>query len=277
VSAGGTTGKKKKKRGGPTWLQGPAYALVRTASAMSQLAGVEASMRTMRDFGGAFATMPFNRKRLQRAIDNIQWCFPQWDEKTRHEHAVEAYRHLFMLAVEIGAAPRLLTEDGYAAYIEIGDMQEGLLALLSGRPAVLVTGHCGNWELLGYTMALLGFPMHALYRPLDSKPLDEWVKQTRTRRGLTLVDKFGAARALPTIVARGDPVGFIADQNAGDRGMFVPFFDRMASAYKAIGLMAKVAYSQKAMKQPATSVSPLARFMMRATPYCSVRPSAISA
>ena len=238
MSAVAKSGKKKKKRGGPSWLQGPVYALVRTASAASQLAGVEASMRAMRDFGGAFATMPFNRKRLQRAIDNIQWCFPDWDEQTRHEHAVEAYRHLFMLAVEIGAAPRLLTEDGYAAYIEIGEMHGGLLALLSGRPAVLVTGHCGNWELLGYTMALLGFPMHALYRPLDSKPLDEWVKQTRTRRGLNLVDKFGAARALPTIVARGDPVGFIADQNAGDRGMFVPFFDRLASAYKAIGLMA---------------------------------------
>jgi len=33
-------------------------------------------------------------------------------------------------------------------------------------------------------------------------------------------------------------LGFIADQNAGDKGMFVPFFGRLASSYKSIGLLA---------------------------------------
>jgi len=33
-------------------------------------------------------------------------------------------------------------------------------------------------------------------------------------------------------------VGFIADQNAGDRGLFVPFFNRLASAYKTIAVLA---------------------------------------
>jgi len=37
---------------------------------------------------------------------------------------------------------------------------------------------------------------------------------------------------------RGGLVSFIADQNAGDRGLFVPFFGRLASTYKSIGLMA---------------------------------------
>ena len=35
--------------------------------------------------------------------------------------------------------------------------------------------------------------------------------------------------------------------------------------------------NQNETKHAATSVSPLARFMMRAAPYCSVSPSAISA
>jgi KDO2-lipid IV(A) lauroyltransferase len=38
-------------------------------------------------------------------------------------------------------------------------------SLIEAGPCILITGHSGNWELVGYTVALLGFPMHALYRP----------------------------------------------------------------------------------------------------------------
>src|SRR5690606_3396992 len=32
--------------------------------------------------------------------------------------------------------------------------------------------------------------------------------------------------------------GFVADQNAGDRGLHVPYFGRLASSYKSIALLA---------------------------------------
>src|SRR6185503_3598269 len=35
-----------------------------------------------------------------------------------------------------------------------------------------------------------------------------------------------------------EAVAFVADQNAGSKGMFVDFFGRKASAYKSIGLLA---------------------------------------
>ena len=37
---------------------------------------------------------------------------------------------------------------------------------------------------------------------------------------------------------RGGTLAFIGDQNAFDKGLFVPFFDRLASAYKSIALLA---------------------------------------
>ena len=39
-------------------------------------------------------------------------------------------------------------------------------------------------------------------------------------------------------LCRGGAVGFIADQNAGHKGMFVDFFGQPASTYKSIGLLA---------------------------------------
>ncbi len=229
---------KKVKRSTPPWAVGPIYTAIRTASAGLNVAGIDPSMRIMRSIGGGYAGLPMNRKRLQRAIDNISWCFPDWDATRVERTAIEAYKHLFCLGVEICLSPRLLSEDAYGRHVHVGDLAEGLRELCKDQPCLLITGHCGNWELLGYTLALLGFPMHALYRPMDMKPLDNWVFESRSRRGLTLIDKFGASRTLPKLMDERKPVGFIADQNAGDRGLYVPFFDRLASAYKAIGLMA---------------------------------------
>lgn len=229
---------RKRKKKLPSWAHGPLYGVVRTATTALPAFGVQPSMRGMREFGGWFGAAPFNRVRLERAVYNISWCFPGWDQAMAREYAIEAYRHLFSLAAEACFVPRRITEEGYPAHVEFGDMKDGLRALLRHEPCILITGHCGSWELLGYTLSVLGFPVHALYRPLDMKPLDRWVHDTRSRAGLELVDKFGAAEILPGLLDRGKTVGFIADQNAGDRGLFVPFFDRLASAYKTIGLLA---------------------------------------
>lgn len=233
----GTPGRRRKK-GIPAPLHGPVFAAIRAVSALTHVAGIEPSSRVIRRLGSAYALAPFNRARLARARDSIAWCFPDWTPRRVHDCAVESHRHLFSLAAELTWTPRFITDDGYPFYIELGEMGRGLEELVRGGPSVLVTGHCGNWELLGFTLAMLGFPMHAVYRPLDLKPLDEWMYRTRSLRGLTLVDKFGAASQFDSIMHHGEPLAFIADQNAGDRGVFVPFFNRLASTYKAIALLA---------------------------------------
>ncbi len=60
----------------------------------------------------------------------------------------------------------------------------------------------------------------------------------RQRHGLKLIDKKGAAEMMPEFIKRGSTIGFIADQDAGRKGVFVDFFGRKASTYKSIGLLA---------------------------------------
>ncbi len=179
-----------------------------------------------------------NEERLARCAEHIAWCFPEWTREQAEACALESHRHVFSLAVEIACSQRFLTTDGWASRVELGDMSETIEALGSGRPAIVITGHVGNWELLGSTLGLLGFHLNALYRPLEIRPLDGWIHRTRARRGVVLIDKFGASERLPALLERGEPVGFIADQNAGKNGLFVPFHGRLASTYKTIGLLA---------------------------------------
>lgn len=200
------------------------------------LAGYERSARWARGFAGAYPAI--SPRRFQRAVDNLRDAFPQWSDAEVRGHAVRSYEHLFQLAAEFVFIPRVMTLESCMRHLTFTDISAGVRALLSDRPVILITGHVGNWELIGYAMSMLGFPMHAIYRPIDLVPLDDWVYSVRKRRGLTLVSKFGAMRVMPACLARREPVGLVADQSGGDRGIFTPFFGRLTSTYKSIGLLA---------------------------------------
>ncbi len=220
------------------WLQAVLWKGLETAISIPLTIGLEPSMNIARAMGRSFATSRINRKRFPRAINNIRDAFPEWSEDQVHEIAVNSYEHFFQLAVEFAHAPRFITHDGFSRHLHFTEISPALRALLARDPVILISGHCGNWELIGYSIAMLGFPMHAVYRPLDNRPADAWVRETRSRRGLTMHSKFGAVKSLPPVLAAGQPVGLVADQSGGDRGVFAPFFGRLTSTYKSIGLLA---------------------------------------
>lgn len=222
----------------PDWVYLPATLGVRAALAALATPPLDWTLAQARRAARTFATSRFNRRHFGRAIDNLAFAYPDWDAERVREHAILAHEHLASVAVEFAAAPRLMNEDGWTRHVRVRALEAFTGSMIRPGPVVLITGHVGNWELLGFSTGLLGFPMHALYRPLDWPPLDRWLRVTRARRGVTLVDKFGALRQLPDLVAAGAPLGFVADQNGGDRGVFVPFLGRLTSTYKSIGLLA---------------------------------------
>jgi len=215
------------------------YAGVRSAITLATVADPDATVAGFAKAGRMYAAAPFNRKRLLRAVANLSEAFPHWPEERKREYALRGYEHMAMLGAELAMMPRLMSQEGWAERARLTRIGPAVEQLLRGRPCILVTGHVGNWELGGTMMAMLGFKLHAIYRPLDSPSLDAWARESRSRKGLSLLDKFSTAERLPEILAGGECAAFVADQNAGVRGLFVPFFGRLASTYKAIGLMAQ--------------------------------------
>jgi KDO2-lipid IV(A) lauroyltransferase len=219
-------------------LQPAMYTAIRTGLVGINTFPLASVLRLGRMFGRTYGGLGVNKKRIDRAVDRLGVALPGLSEQQRADLVMRSYEHLAMLAVELAVLPRYLTEDAWSDYIELGALDTVIRPLLDERPSLLLTAHCGNWEVLGYTMALLGFRMHAVYRPLDLRPADHWLRETRSRRGLELVDKFGAMHRLPKLLTKNESVAFVADQNAGQRGLHVPFLGRLASSYKSIGLMA---------------------------------------
>jgi KDO2-lipid IV(A) lauroyltransferase len=103
---------------------------------------------------------------------------------------------------------------------------------------ILLSGHFGNWELAGYLFGVFGFKTHAVARTLDNPYLERFLKSFRERTGQMLIAKKGGYDEMLDVLNRGGALSFIADQDAGQRGLFVDFFGRPASTHKAIALLA---------------------------------------
>lgn len=219
-------------------MQIPVSAAIRTAMSVCQVFGLEATLDEMDRLGRLYARSPLNKKQLARCKKRVRFAFPDWDEERVHDVAEGVWGHLFQLGAEMLYTPRFLSADSWVRHACFGKAAEAFGEVLSNKPVILLTGHFGNWELSGTAMAVMGVPVHAVYRPLDLKPLDKWVRDVRMKRGMQLVDKFGAVRDLPLAIDRGGMPAFVADQNAGDRGLFVPFFGRLTSTYKSVGMLA---------------------------------------
>jgi KDO2-lipid IV(A) lauroyltransferase len=143
------------------------------------------------------------------------------------------------LGLEFLFTPHLITPRRWRRHVRLHNMEENLNLLIgNNRGLIFLTGHFGNWEVVGYTMAALGFPMTAVARHLDNPYINRHVLGLRQQRGMTILDKRGATEAIPRLLEHGGSVGFIADQDAGKKGCFVNFFGRKASTYKSIALLA---------------------------------------
>jgi KDO2-lipid IV(A) lauroyltransferase len=190
----------------------------------------------------AYLAMKVLGRRNEIARDNLRHAFPgEYDSKQMDRLLAAMYRHFFRMMVEIIHFGHLLRLRNWrtlvefsspAAYDRISDV------LLVGRPTMLVTAHFGNWEVLSYLLGRIGFPGYVIARPLDNPHVDRWLRRWRESTGQKLIAKNGEFELIEGALLKGGILGTLGDQDAGARGLFVPFFNRPASTHKAIALLA---------------------------------------
>ncbi|MFW6060076.1 MAG: lysophospholipid acyltransferase family protein, partial [Phycisphaeraceae bacterium] len=215
------------------WSQ---YLAARTAAATLTAFDVEANLRAAAQLGRALHAI--DGRHRDRARHSIALSFPEWDAATVNHVTERSFQHFVQLAVEVLHTPRTINLATWSHHLKLNDLARAIEVLNRGQGAVMVTGHLGNWEVLGYSMALLGYDVDAIARPIDNPLINDWLLGIRQRRGMRIITKWNATDRMMRVLREGGALGFIADQNAGSKGMFVPFFGRLASTYKSIGLLA---------------------------------------
>ena len=138
------------------------------------------------------------------------------------------------MIMELSAHPRKIHVTNWRQYARLVGHPPILDRFMTGGPMILLTGHYGNWELAGYLFGLFGYPTYSVARTLDNPYLDRFLRAFRERTGQKLIPKSGGYDQILEVLQSGQALSMLADQDAGQRGMFVEFFGRPASTHKAI-------------------------------------------
>lgn len=198
---------------------------------------IHRNLRTARLLGDLMYMV--DKRHRKRALGNLARSFPEMPEIQRQEMARQSMQQLFMLFVEVLFTTRLVHIDTWTRYVELENFKPTLSLLMKPKQGlIMLTGHYGNWEILGYALATLGFETTSIARPLDNPYVNHWLLGVREKQGQRIIAKKGATEEVTQILDNNGVVGLIADQNAGTKGVFVDFFGRKASTYKSIGLLA---------------------------------------
>lgn len=228
---------KKRKKRKPTKIEHYLlYIAVRVAVVFLSMRSLEANLE-FAAFLGRCLWHGYSRGR-NRALENLRASFPEKSERWIHQTGTKSFEQIVMLTVDILYTPRVVQARNWQTYSRFKNIEQVKWMLAEGQGLILVTAHYGNFEIIGYLLGLFGFDIYSIARPLDNPYVNKYLYEVRERVGQRIIDKKGAARLMPEILASGSALGFIADQDAGKKGIFVDFFGRKASTYKSIGLLA---------------------------------------
>ena len=186
-----------------------------------------AAQRAGRAIGALGWTL--SRRDRRRALDHLALAYPDTPEAERRRIARGCFRHFGEM---LGECLHLFHRDCdfVRSVVEVQGWEEIEKVRREGRPLVIVTGHCGNWELLAAAINCAGVGMAVVARPLDEPRQQRLLAGLRERFGTPTIERGGegAVRQLLNTLRRGGALGLLIDQDTKVEGVWVPFFGRPA-------------------------------------------------
>ena len=165
------------------------------------------------------------------------------NEKSQCEVHRFVRRHFQRLGANLLCGVKLCTmpPEKILRHVKVENIQSMASRFRAGVPVVLILSHLGIWELFAQLMPkFVGFVRNAsVYQGLGNRFIDEHVRRTRSRTGLELFNRHDGFEPVIELLRSGGGVGVLSDQHAGDRGLWTPFFGRLASTSPLPGLLAK--------------------------------------
>jgi KDO2-lipid IV(A) lauroyltransferase len=166
------------------------------------------------------------------ALANLEMAFPERSAADRSRILTAHYRDVGMLLCEAARGAM----DVHAPAGEVVAHARGLehleAARLAGRGAIVLTGHYGDFGLLGAWLGRLNL-LYMFGKPLQNPAVEALLVQTCEEAGMPRIVGGAGLRRLVVGLKHNHWVMMLADQDAGRDGVFVPFMGRLCSTLAA--------------------------------------------
>jgi len=162
------------------------------------------------------------------AVDNLDMVFSD-----NHEKNIKTAENVFANLAKNGAEWIKLSVLDPKKFDKVVTEVEGLErldeVLAQGRGAVVLGFHFGNWELLGFTLRMKGYPGALIARRIYFHKYDKFVNRLRQRFDARVIYREETPKKMLRELKSGGVLGVLADQDIDSvDGVFVDFFGKSA-------------------------------------------------
>lgn len=156
-------------------------------------------------------------------VNNLRVIFPEKPNQQLRKISREVFRNFAKYLVDFFRFEKLNRR-----YIDKKIKLEGMhhfdAALSSGKGAVVLTAHLGNWELGGVVIAQLGYPFWVVALPHKSKKVNDFFDAQRNRKGVKVIALGKAMRSCISEVSNNHMVALAGDRDFTGKGILIDFF-----------------------------------------------------
>jgi KDO2-lipid IV(A) lauroyltransferase len=181
--------------------------------------------------GGLFKLLGPLTSTHRTALRNLRIAFPEWSDDERRAMARRQWENVGRVLFEFFLMDRIMADP---SRVEIIGLERLEVIKASGKPAVFVSGHFANFEVMAAAKVSVGIEGVLMYRGVENRYIDARMRESRQRYGVKLFAPKGVGGGLEVMAAlkRGVSVGVLADQKYYE-GPLVPFFGHGARTQHA--------------------------------------------
>jgi KDO2-lipid IV(A) lauroyltransferase len=185
------------------------------------------SLRRLAD-GAAWLVRTAVPSRQCIAVDNLRQVFgDRYTEREYRALAAQVTRSICRTMVEL-LKSRYLSAEQIHALVRTEGLEHVRAALDQGHGVIMLSGHYGNWELMGEMLAESGFPVTVIARDSQERFTASLINRARESHGMEVLEREDA-RAMLRALRSGRILGILPDQHAAGGSIVVDFLGRPAA------------------------------------------------
>lgn len=158
--------------------------------------------------------------------NNLNVILPSSDDLPRLSR--EVFRNFARYLVDFFHTPERLDEAYIRAHVTINNLHHLPEVLKKGKGGIILTAHIGNWELGGFVISRLGYPLIAVALPHKERSINNLFNSQRQSQGITIVPNNVAIRECIKGLKENRMIALLGDRDFNATGEMMDFLGQKA-------------------------------------------------